>query len=124
MSRIHVTEAEGVLLEVLWRLGPLPPAQLIAEVKAARPWRGATIKTLLGRLRRKRLVSAEQQDGALRYRPTIDRSAYLRSEVQALADRLFGGDLGALAQWLAGCSLRTRPARRSTPSARARTDSR
>lgn len=100
MSQIHVTEAESVLLEALWRRGPLPPARLIAEVKTGRPWRDTTIKTLLGRLRRKRLVCADEQDEGLRYRPTIDRSAYVESEVQALADRLFGGDRGALAAWL------------------------
>lgn len=97
MTRIHVTEAEAVLLEVLWRLGPLPPARLIAEVKAARPWRDTTIKTLLGRLRRKRLVWAEPE-GGLTYRPAIDRSAFVESEVRSLAERLFAGDLEALSR--------------------------
>ena len=97
MTRIHVTEAEAVLLEVLWRAGPLAPARLIAEVKAARPWRDTTIKTLLGRLRRKRLVSAELQ-GGLTYRPAVGRSAYVESEIRSLADRLFAGDLEALAR--------------------------
>lgn len=100
MSGIHVTEAEGVLLDVLWRLGPLPPSRLIAEVKAERRWRDTTVKTLLGRLRRKRLVVAERVQGALTYRPTIDRDAHVRSEVQALADRLFGGERTGILQWL------------------------
>ena len=100
MPGIHVTDAESVLLEVLWRLGPLPPARLMAEVKAARPWGGATIKTLLGRLMQKKLVRSQRDDGVLRYHAMIDRAAYVESEVRALIDRLFGGDAHALADLL------------------------
>ena len=38
-----------------------------------------------------------REEGLLRYRPLIDREAYLAVEVRALADRLFAGDLSALA---------------------------
>jgi predicted transcriptional regulator len=93
---VHVTEAEGVLLEALWRCGPLTPPRLVAEVQGARPWGQATIKTLLGRLMHKRIVLAERANGAVRYRVLIERTAFVESEVQALADRLFDGDLAAL----------------------------
>jgi predicted transcriptional regulator len=97
MAGIHVTEAESAVLEALWRSGPLPPRRLISEVKAARPWGEATIKTLLGRLMQKQLVRSEREEGLLVYRPLIERDAYLEAEVRALAGRLFGGDLAALA---------------------------
>ena len=96
MAAIHITEAESVILEVLWRLGPLPPVKLIAEVKAVHPWGGATIKTLLGRLMHKKAVKSVREDGVLRYRVLIERSAYVESEVGALIDRLFGGDAALL----------------------------
>jgi BlaI family transcriptional regulator, penicillinase repressor len=92
MAAIHITEAESVILEVLWRLGPLPPVKLIAEVKAVRPWGGATIKTLLGRLMHKKAVKSVREEGMLRYRVLIERSAYIDGEVGALVNRLFGGD--------------------------------
>lgn len=97
MPVIHVTEAESAVLDALWRCGPLPPRRLIAEVKAERRWGDATIKTLLGRLMHKRLVVSERGDGLLTYRALIDRDAYIESEVRALAGRLFGGDVEALA---------------------------
>lgn len=77
-------------------------AALIAEVKAAQPWADATIKTLLGRLMRKNLVASERQDGRQLYRPLVTREAYVDAEIQALADRLFGGEVAALARRLAG----------------------
>jgi BlaI family penicillinase repressor len=97
---VHVTEAEGELLEVLWRDGPLPPARLIAEVMAVRPWQRATVKTLLARLRHKMAIATERRDGVLRYRALVDRSAFVEREVQALIDRLFGGDAAKLETFL------------------------
>lgn len=107
MATLHVTEAESAVLDALWRCGPLPPARLIAEVKARRDWGEATIKTLLGRLMQKKIVrSAKADDGVLRYHPLIDRQAYVASEVNQLVARLFDGDVAALTAFLAA-----RPAR-------------
>ena len=100
MTALHVTEAESAVLDALWRCGPLPPARLIEEVKAARPWGDATIKTLLGRLMQKKAVLSAREDGRLLYRPQIDRTAYVEAEIQGLTDRLFGGDRSALKAWL------------------------
>ena len=52
----------------------------------------ATVKTLLGRLMRKGLIRSERDDGRQIYRPLLDRDAYAEGEVQALLDRLYGGD--------------------------------
>jgi len=102
MASIHITDAESVLLEVLWRHGPLAPARLMAEVKTMRPWGGATIKTLLGRLMQKKAVRSQRDDGLLRYHALIERPAYVESQVRALIDRLFGGDAHAMSAFLAG----------------------
>jgi BlaI family transcriptional regulator, penicillinase repressor len=98
---VHVTDAESVLLDVLWRHGPLPPARLIAEVQAVRPWGAPTIKTLLGRLMHKKAIQSAREEGLLRYRPLIARASYVEAEVTALVERLFGGDPAALSAWLA-----------------------
>lgn len=102
MTRIAVTEAESAVLAALWRLGPLSAASLIDEVKAHNPWGDATIKTLLHRLMQKGAVRSEKVDGRQLYRPQIDRRTYVDGEIQALVDRLFGGDRSALAAHLAG----------------------
>jgi BlaI family penicillinase repressor len=97
---IRVTDAESEVLAALWRLGPLTPARLMEAVKARREWGDATIKTLLGRLMQKKAIRSQRDDGRLLYHPLVTREDYLRAEVQALADRLFDGDLGKLAAFL------------------------
>lgn len=101
MTRIAVTEAESAVLAALWRSGPLSAASLIDEVKAHNQWGDATIKTLLHRLMQKGAVRSEKVDGRQLYHPQIDRRTYVDGEIQALVDRLFGGDRSALAAHLA-----------------------
>ncbi|CAN5316163.1 BlaI/MecI/CopY family transcriptional regulator [soil metagenome] len=96
----HVTVAESELLAVLWRHGPLSATALVEAVRARQPWGEATIKTLLNRLMRKSLVRSQKDDGRQRYHPLLDREAYVRAEAQGLADRLFAGDLSAVAALL------------------------
>jgi predicted transcriptional regulator len=98
---IHVTEAESEVLAALWRHGPLTPSRLLEAVKSRKAWGDATIKTLLGRLMQKKAVRSERYDGRLLYHPQVTRQAYVSAEVQALADRLFEGDLGGLARFIA-----------------------
>jgi predicted transcriptional regulator len=100
VSDIHVTEAESVILETLWRCGPLSPPRLMAEVAAARPWGSATIKTLLGRLMQKKAVRSARGADGVRYHPAISRDAYVESEVRDLVARLFDGDDAKLAEFL------------------------
>ena len=71
-------------------------AALIEEVKGVQPWGDATIKTLLHRLIQKQVVRSVRQDGRQLYHPLLDRSGYVRDQLQALADRLFAGDRAAL----------------------------
>jgi predicted transcriptional regulator len=55
-------------------------------------------------------VRAQREAGALRYHPLVERQAFVESEVAALAERLFGGDLAALAAFASECA-RKLPAR-------------
>jgi predicted transcriptional regulator len=99
-GQVHITEAEAVVLGPLWRLGPLPPQRLLAEVKQVQPWADTTIKTLLARLIQKKAVKSERLDGVVRYWPLIERDVYVEAEVRALVDRLFNGDEAQLLTFL------------------------
>lgn len=102
--RVHITEAESEVLAALWRKGPLTPARLLEAVKFRRDWGDATIKTLLGRLLRKKAVRSQREDGRLLYHPLITREIYVAGEVEALIGRLFDGDPRKFAQYLSAIS--------------------
>lgn len=84
----------------LWRHGPLSFVSLIEEVRSGQPWADATIKTLLHRLMQKGAVRSVKEDGRQRYHAALDRETYVWTEVLALTDRLFGGDVEALSRFV------------------------
>jgi BlaI family penicillinase repressor len=107
--RIDVTEAERELLEALWRRGPLTPPSFFVEVKRRRDWSDSTIKTLLARLMRKKIVRSERVDGQLIYRPLIARDALVASLVDDLVERLFEGDYAELERFIQARRLTSSP---------------
>ena len=93
---MHITAAESQIMEALWRRGPLGADELIAEVAAREGWGGATVKTLINRLLKKKALKSERLEGRVRYAPLLERADYVQSESQGLLDRLFEGHLTPL----------------------------
>jgi BlaI family penicillinase repressor len=93
---MHITAAESQIMDALWRLGPLPVDALIEDVAAREAWGGATVKTLINRLLKKKAIRSERVDGRVRYAAVLLRDDYVQKESQGLLDRLFEGNLTPL----------------------------
>jgi BlaI family penicillinase repressor len=93
---MHITAAESQIMDALWRRGPLPVDALIEDVAERESWGGATVKTLINRLLKKKAIQSERIDGKVRYAPVLQRADYVQGESQGLLDRLFEGRLTPL----------------------------
>jgi BlaI family penicillinase repressor len=93
---MHITAAESQIMDALWRLGPLPVDALIEDVAERESWGGATVKTLINRLLKKKAIRSERTDGKVRYVAVLQRADYVQGESQSLLDRLFEGRLTPL----------------------------
>ena len=94
---MRISEAESVVMEVLWRRHtPQSAEDIFAAAAAAQEWQEATVKTLLNRLLKKKAIAAERDGRRYLYRPLIKRSDYVHAESKNLLDRLYGGRVGAL----------------------------
>src|SRR5215471_1232683 len=93
---VRISEAEARVMQALWREAPLSAEQVIAEVASAQGWSEATVKTLLGRLLRKKAIYARRDGKRYLYRPRLKREDYVAAESRDLLDRLFDGRLAPL----------------------------
>ena len=75
-----ISEAESVVMEVLWRTSPIPTEDVVAALKNRQNWQEPTIKTLLSRLLKKGAVSAERDGRRYLYSPVLQREQWLSSE--------------------------------------------
>jgi BlaI family transcriptional regulator, penicillinase repressor len=86
-----ISEAESVVMEVLWQSSPIATEDVVTALKSQQDWQEPTIKTLLNRLLRKRAISAQRDGRRYLYSPILQREQWLSSESKGLLDRLFGG---------------------------------
>lgn len=106
---MQISEAESVVMEVLWRRGTLQAEEVVAALADTREWQEATIKTLLNRLLKKGAVAAEKDGRRYRYSAVLQRGDWQQREADSLVDRLFGGRIAPL---VAQFSERNRLSRR------------
>ncbi len=87
----RISEAELAVMEVLWDAAPLTAAEVAERIDPARGWSMTTIKTLLGRLLAKGVLDHVEDGRRYRYRPLVERTAYVTHESTRLIERLFAG---------------------------------
>lgn len=92
-----ITETELSILQVLWDRGQATSRE-IAEVlysEITDP-KVSSVQKLIERLESKGLIQRDRSERAHRFSALVDRDAFLRHRLQAMADRLCGGSLAPL----------------------------
>lgn len=92
---IQISEAEALVMEVLWQQHPLGADEICAAL-VEQQWQDATVKTLLNRLLNKSAISAEKDGRRYLYAPLLKREQWLASESKGFLDRMFDGRVAPL----------------------------
>jgi BlaI family penicillinase repressor len=93
---IRISEAEAVVMEVLWGENPLTADEVIARLPGGNDWAEATVKTLLNRLLNKGAIGAQKEGRRYLYSPLVQREQWLLEESSSLLERLFDGRVAPL----------------------------
>lgn len=93
---MQISEAESVVMDVLWRQHPLAAEDVVAALGDVQQWQEATIKTLLNRLLNKGAITATRDGRRYLYVPVLKREDWVLEESQGLLERLFDGRVAPL----------------------------
>ena len=93
---MQISEAESVVMEVLWRGSPRSAEEVVAELSRDQDWQVSTIKTLLGRLVKKGALRAAKDGRRFSYSPVLTREAWVQGQSASLLERVFDGRLAPL----------------------------
>ena len=93
---MQISEAESVVMDVLWRQHPAAADEVMAALASQQDWQEATIKTLLNRLLNKGAISAQKEGRRYLYSPLLKREDWVLKESRGLLDRLFDGRVAPL----------------------------
>jgi predicted transcriptional regulator len=93
---MQISDAESVVMEVLWQRSPRSAEEVAAALAESRQWQEATVKTLLNRLLNKGAIEAIRDGRRYLYSPKLQRSDWVMDESQSLLARLFDGRVAPL----------------------------
>jgi len=93
---MQISEAESVVMEVLWQRSPRSAEEVVAELAREQDWQEATIKTLLNRLLKKGAIKAGKEGRRYLYAPMLKREDWVHGQSRSLLDRLFDGRVAPL----------------------------
>ena len=96
MDTTPISDAEAMVMEVLWGASPRSAEEVIAALADSTGWAEPTIKTLLNRLLNKGAISAEKDGRRYLYAPLLRREDWVLQESRGLLDRLFDGRVAPL----------------------------
>ncbi len=93
-------------MKIVWAESPILAREIIARLAHSQDWSDKTVRTLLARLVKKRVVSFQREGRAYRYRPQIPKAECVRAEGQSFLDRVFEGALAPMfAHFLRGRAI-------------------
>jgi predicted transcriptional regulator len=92
----EITKAEFEVLDALWEIHPASSSEIIDQLNLSKQWHDKTVKTLLGRLVKKKVINFTKNQRSYSYFPLVERTTYNQKESQTLVSRLFGGKVAPL----------------------------
>lgn len=93
---IQISEAEAVIMQILWEKNPLSADEVISALSSQQAWQEATVKTLLNRLLKKGAINATLEGRRYFYSPVLKREQWINAESKGFLDRMFNGKVAPL----------------------------
>jgi BlaI family penicillinase repressor len=92
----RISEAEWEVMEILWRRHPLTALEVVQQLSHRTEWKDQTIRTMLGRLVRKKAVAFKAEGKIYHYRPLVSREECVQAVSQSFLERIFDGATASL----------------------------
>ncbi|MBN2513458.1 MAG: BlaI/MecI/CopY family transcriptional regulator [Sedimentisphaerales bacterium] len=86
--QIKISQAEWVVMEVLWRQTEATANQVVEALSNESDWNEKTIRTLLNRLVKKKAVVFEKLNREYLYRPALSREHCVQEETHSFLERI------------------------------------
>jgi BlaI family transcriptional regulator, penicillinase repressor len=87
-----LTKPEYDILRVLWKQGEMSVREVHGILRDSQGWALTTVRTMMDRMTRKRLLSKTDSHGVFVYRPMISRPEGLTKMIRFFADRVLETD--------------------------------
>ncbi len=95
-KRPPISEAEWDVMHVLWSVEQATALEVVEALSERRSWSDRTVKTLLARLVKKRVVGYRSAGKRYQYRALVTRDECVERESSSFVERVLGGSVSPL----------------------------
>jgi BlaI family penicillinase repressor len=92
----QISKAEWEVMKIFWESAPITANEIIEKLQGYVSWQPKTVKTLIGRLLKKKAIAFEKNDRTYRYYPIISKEDWIREESQSFLKRVYNGELNVM----------------------------
>lgn len=92
----QISTTEWQVMKVLWIKAPLTANEVITEIEGVTTWKPKTVKTLLGRLVKKRAIAFNKDGLAYVYYPLVAEDECVKAESHSFLEKVFSGALNVM----------------------------
>ena len=95
-NTIQISDAEWEIMKVLWQSPGLTAVEVHEQLADSTEWHAKTVRTMLGRLQKKKVVEATVVDNLYRFRPLYSKDACVGAASTSFLSRVFDGSLSPM----------------------------
>ncbi|MGN0495712.1 MAG: BlaI/MecI/CopY family transcriptional regulator [Lachnospiraceae bacterium] len=92
----RISDAEWILLDLLWKHGELTITQMVKLLEETKGWSKHAIISFLNKMETKHLVCCHQETRAKVYSAAVEREETVVNESVSFIDKVFHGKLGLM----------------------------
>ncbi|SHJ41577.1 BlaI family transcriptional regulator, penicillinase repressor [Clostridium cavendishii DSM 21758] len=91
-----ISDAEWIVIDVLWSRNPLTSTEIIEEVSKTNDWNPKTVHTLISRLVKKQAITAEKVGNFYSYYPNYTKEELSNYETKSFLQKIYNGSINML----------------------------
>jgi len=99
-ENLELFESEWAILQKVWELEPCTAPTVQEELQGEKGWAYTTVKTMMDRMVKKRLLKTEKFRNLYLYSSAVTRSQARKSEITRTLKRAFDGTFTPMMQFL------------------------
>lgn len=92
----QISDMEWQVMKILWANAPLTANQVIEKIEGVMPWKPKTVRTMLGRLVKKKAIAFHMDGRAYVYYPLMAEAECIKAESRSFLDKVFSGALNVM----------------------------
>jgi BlaI family penicillinase repressor len=96
VPEVTISDAEWQVMNVIWDGQPMTAQEVVTGLEGQAEWAPATVKTMLHRLVKKKVLTYEAQNNRYVYRSRVRRSDCVKQASRSFLQRVFSGESGPL----------------------------